>query len=102
MTAKLVSSTTGLACSYQGRIGSGNNLVQHAESCQPDTFQFLCQTPSGAPRQVGMSLEGSSITATFDAPVNVTTIRGTAAHTYAVPGEGSLVVSQSFTNFTRR
>jgi hypothetical protein len=102
VTAKLVSSTTGLACMYEGRIGSGNNLVLHAEACQPATVTMLCPRPDQPPLEVSMSLVGSSITASFDAPVNVTTIRGTAAHTYAVRGEGSLVVSQSFTNLTRR
>ena len=101
LTAKLVSSTTGLACTYEGRIGSGNNLVLHAEECQPSTFQLLCPTNT-VPVVRTMQLQGSSITATFDAPVNVTTIQGTAAHTYLVPGEGSLVVSHSFTNLTRR
>jgi hypothetical protein len=102
VTAKLVSSTTGLACTYEGRVGSDNNLALHAGSCQPSTFTLLCPNPNGRPFEVDMALAGSSITATFDAPVNVTTIRGTAAHTYVVPGEGSLVVNQSFTNFTRR
>lgn len=101
VTAKLWSSTTGLACEYEGRVGSGNNLVLHADGCKPSSFKLLCPT-NAAPLEVEMTLEGSNITATLDAPINVTTIRGTAAHTYSVAGEGSLVVSQSFTNFTRR
>src|SRR5436190_14949095 len=40
LTAKLVSARTGLACTYKGTIGSGNNLVLHAEVCTPKTLQI--------------------------------------------------------------
>ena len=101
LTGKLVSSTTGLACTYKGQIGSGNNLVLHTDTCQPDTFRMLCPTNT-EPVERTMGLVGSSITATFDQPINVTRISGTAAHTYEVPGEGSVVVSHTFSNLTRR
>ena len=86
---KLVSSTTGLACEYTGRIGSGNSFVLHSEQCTEKPLRILC--PGGEERV--LELVGSSVTATFDDRINPTSITGTAAHTYNVPGEGALVAS---------
>ena len=53
-----------------------------------------------------LDLVGSSLTATFDDPINVTQIRGTAAHTYNIKDEMATWArsspDHSFTNFTRR
>ena len=53
-----------------------------------------------------MELVGSSITATLNAPVNVTSVSGTAAHTYTLTDDaddvGSLVANHSFGSLTRR
>ena len=108
LTAKLVSERTGLACTYKGTIGSGNNLVMHAEACTPKTLTILCHPhpESGVQETRVLDLVGSSLTASFNDPINVTQIRGTAAHTYNIKGEdgdvGSLVARHSFTNLTRR
>jgi hypothetical protein len=53
-----------------------------------------------------MSLVGSTITISLDAPVNVTAMRGTAAHTYNVDplsahGQG-MVANHDILLFTRR
>ena len=98
LTAKLVSSSTGLACEYTGRIGSGNNFVLHAEQCTEKILSVLC--PSGETHQ--LDLVGSSVTATFDDRINPTSITGTAAHTYNVSGEGALVANHSIQGLTRR
>ena len=104
LTAQLVSAGTGLACTYTGKIGSGNNLVLHADVCTPKTLTFRCQPhpETGEEEVVNLDLAGSSLTATFDAPVNATVISGSAAHTYNVPGVGALVATHRFTNLTRR
>ena len=109
LTAKMVSAGNGIACTYEGKIGAGNNLVMHAEECTPKVLYILCHPHpvTGEQERRELDLTGSSLTATFDDPINVTQIRGTAAHTYNVkladgPGIGSLVVSHSFTNLTRR
>ena len=91
LTATLVSSTTGLACEYTGRIGSGNSFVLHSEQCTEKPLRILC--PGGEERV--LELVGSSVTATFDDRINPTSITGTAAHTYNVPGEGALVAQHS-------
>ena len=93
LTAKLVSSSTGLACEYTGRIGSGNNFVLHAEQC---TEKPLNRPLPRAARLTQLDLVGSSVTAKFDDPINPTSSRGTAAHTYNVSRtEGALVATHS-------
>lgn len=103
VTAKLVSAGTGLACTYKGTVGSGNTLVLHAEVCTQQPLTIRCQPhpETGVEEVHEMDLVGSSLTATFDAPVNVTQITGTAAHTYNVD-DAALVANHTFTNFTRR
>ena len=104
LNATLVSAGTGLACTYKGKIGSGNNVVLHAEVCTPKVLTIRCQPhPETGLEEVRTSdLVGSSLTATFNAPINVTQISGSAAHTYNLPGEGALVANHTFTNLTRR
>ena len=86
LTAKLVSERTGLACTYKGTIGSGTNLVMHAEVCTPKTLTIRCHPhpETGVEEVRVLDLVGSSLTASFDDPINVTQIRGTAAHTYNI------------------
>ena len=104
LTAKLVSESTGLACTYKGTIGSGTNLVMQAEACTPKTLTILCHPDpvTGVQEVRELDLVGSSLTASFNDPINVTQIRGTAAHTYNIKDEGALVAKHSFTNLTRR
>jgi hypothetical protein len=105
LTATLVSDGTGLSCTYKGTIGSGtdNNLVLHSVvgECK-QTLNFLA--PGGGPRT--LNLVGSSITATYNAPIQVTGISGTVAYTYNVAAEPGLssafIARQRFDNFTRR
>jgi hypothetical protein len=103
LTAKLISSNTGLACEYEGRIGSNNSFVLHTESCTPKVLNFLCPNGDGTRT---LDLVGSSVTATFDDPINPKVIRGTAAYNFNIndPSEplAALVVSQSFQSLTRR
>ena len=70
----------------------------HAEACTPKTLTILCD--SQEVRE--LDLVGSSLTASFNDPINVTQITGTAAHTYNIKDEGALVARHSFTNLTRR
>jgi len=104
LTAKLVSESTGLACTYKGTIGSGTNLVMQAEACTPKTLTILCHPDpvTGVQEVRELDLVGSSLTASFNDPINVTQITGTAAHTYNIEDVGSLVARHSFTNLTRR
>jgi len=107
LTAKMVSAGTGLACSYTGKIGSGNTLVLHADVCTPKTLTIRCHPnpESGAEEVFDLDLAGSSLTATFEAtgaPVDVSRIQGVASHTYNIPEHGSLVATHTFTNLTRR
>ncbi len=107
LTAKLVSAGTGLACSYTGKIGSGNNLVLHAAVCTPKTLTIRCHPnpESGIEEVWELDTAGSSLTANFEstgAAVNVSRIYGFAAHTYNIEGHGSLVATHSFTNLIRR
>lgn len=108
VTAKLVSAGTGLACSYSGLIGSSNTLILNASSCDaPELFLRCPPDINGNVVVRRLDLVGSSITATFDPPVNVTSITGTAAHTYNLideegKGVGTLVANHSFTNLRRR
>jgi len=102
LTAKLVSVGTGLSCDYEGQLGSGNSLVLQTTKCAAPTLTISC--PNVAPAH--MTLVGSSVTATFNDPINPTQLQGTVANTYNVDvdnGEGSAVVTNHiFTNFTRR
>jgi hypothetical protein len=109
LTAKLVSEGTGLACTYKGTIGSGTNLAMHAEECTLKPLTILCRPDpvTGVQPTRVLDLVGSSLTASFDDPINVTRITGTAAHTYNIEDEkgqplSALVVKHSFTNLTRR
>ena len=108
LTAKLVSERTGQACTYKGTIGSGTNLVMHAEVCTPKILTIRCHPhpETGVEEVRVLDLVGSSLTASFNDPINVTQITGTAAHTYNIKSEdgdvGSLVARHSFANFTRR
>jgi len=104
LTAKLVSASNGLACSYTGSVGSGSNFVLHSEECTQKTLNLLCRDGSSR----SLDLVGASVTATFDDPINPKVISGTAAYTYnseRVAGgaaSSALVVNQSFQGLTRR
>jgi len=101
LAARLTSAGSGLACTYSGRVGSNGGLVLDAPSCDAATLVFRC--PGG--EVLDLELVGSSITAAIDAPVNVTSITGTAAHTYNVTGNGNdqgMVARHAFTSLTRR
>ena len=107
ITARLTSTGTGLACTYAGRIGSNGTLVLDAESCAAPVLLLRCPpNEAGVVLVREMQLVGSSITASIDAPVNVTSVSGTAAHTYNVTGNegnvGTLIANHIFTNLTRR
>jgi hypothetical protein len=108
VSARLTSAGTGLACTYSGRIGSNNSLSLDASSCDAEELFLRCQPDlAGNVLIRRMDLVGSSITATLDSPVNVTSITGTAAHTYNLfneedKGIGTLVTNHSFTNLRRR
>ena len=97
LTANMVSASNGLSCEYTGRIGSGNSFVLHAESCAASGLELLCR--NGDSRT--LDLVGSSVTATFDDPVNPKIISGKAAHTFNAGGS-ALVVNQTFQGLTRR
>ena len=107
--ARLTSSATGLACGYTGTIGSEGGLVLDAVQCseEPIPLVIRCQPDAdGITRVRQMVLMGSTLTATTEPPVNVTVVRGTAAHTYNVLDEsgvpvGGLVATHSF-ELTRR
>jgi hypothetical protein len=102
LTAKMVSSSNGLACEYTGRIGSNKTFVLHSEECTQEPLVMACRNNAGSRT---LSLVGSSVTAEFDDAVNPTVINGKAAYTYNVTGAGgssALVVTQSFQSLTRR
>ena len=108
VTAKLVSSRTGLACTYQGKAHSGTNIVMHATECTPKVLAILCHPhpETGIQESRVLDLTGSSLTASFDDPINPTRISGTAAHTYNIldrsQAVGSLVARHTFDSLTRR
>ena len=104
---RLTSSETGLACSYTGTIGSNGGMVLDAVACAELPLIIRC-----VPDELGnapvrqMILVGSTLTANLNAPVNVTAVSGTAAHTYNVLDAGGsplggLVANHSF-NLSRR
>jgi hypothetical protein len=107
VTAVLASAGTGLTCAYTGRISNNgtniedptpNTLSLTASTCAAPGLTFRC--PNGEVHT--LQIVGSTITAVTNAPVNVSAIIGTAAHTYNVPGQGALVANHEFTAFTRR
>ena len=107
LTAKLVSAGTGLACTYTGKIGSGNNLVLHADVCTPKTLTIRCHPnpESGIEEVVQLDLAGSSLTATFDARAPRSTshrISGSPRTPTTSQAQGALVATHTFTNLTRR
>ena len=105
LTVSMVSAANGLACDYTGHIGSGNTFVLQSDSCtQHRDLNFLCR--DGQDRS--LKLAGSSVTVSFDDPINPTVLTGRAAYTYNVdPKSGqtpsaALVATQSFSALTRR
>ena len=105
LTVSMVSAANGLACDYTGHIGSENTFVlQSAECKQHQDLNFLCRDGSSR----SLRLAGSSVTASFNDPINPTVITGRAAYTYNVePNPGgtppaALVATQSFSALTRR
>jgi hypothetical protein len=109
VTARLVSVDTGLACDYRGSVGANGSLVLDAPKCEAPTLMLRCHAdPNGVELVRELELVGSSITATLDAPTNVTAISGVAAHTYNITDPnndlavGALVANHSFVNLTRR
>ena len=105
--ARFTSAGTGLACTYSGRVSNGT-LALDAATCDAPALVLRCQPDptTGNVLVRRMELVGSSITATLNAPVNVTSVSGTAAHTYNLTDDdgdvGSLVANHSFESLTRR
>ena len=100
LTARLGSAGTGLACTYTGQVGSGGTLALVSESC---SSALTLRCPNGD--VVSLELVSSTITATVDAPVRVTSINnGRVAYTYNVgdSNEQGLIAHHSFTALTRR
>lgn len=103
LTAKMVSASNGLACQYTGRVGSEQTFVLHSEECTQKTLNLMCSDNQSR----SFDLVGSSVTASFDDPINPKIIRGRAAYTYnANPNPNgqpaALVATQSFEHLTRR
>ena len=104
--ARLRSAETGLACSYTGSIGTNGGMVLDATSCWEEPLVLRCLPDANG--NVGvrtLSLVGSTLTASLNAPVQVTNVTGVAAHTYNVfdgnGAAGGLVARHTF-NLTRR
>jgi hypothetical protein len=107
LTARLTSAGTGLRCEYTGRVGSNGFVSLDAASCAAPELVIRCHPDANGDIAIRrMQLVGSSITASIDAPVNVTTVSGTAAHTYNIISEdgdvGALVANHTFAGLTRR
>ena len=104
LAAKMVSASNGLACEYTGRVGSEKTFVLHSQECTQKPLAFLCR--DGHSRE--FDLAGSSVTASFNDPINPTVIQGSAAYTYNVSDGtdgtpiSALVATQSFPSLTRR
>ena len=97
LEARLGSAGTGLACTYTGRVGSNGTLALISDSCS-SALRLLC--PNGTLEE--LEFVSSTITATVDAPVRVTSIdNGRVAFTYNLNGQG-LVAHHSFSSLTRR
>jgi len=102
LTAKLVSSgtATGLTCDYEGVTGSGASMVLYSTSCMAPPLNFKC--PGTPEPTFTMTLKGSTLTATFDDPINVKQIQGDVAFNFNVNGpDPSAVISNHSLNFTR-
>ncbi|NOT25190.1 MAG: hypothetical protein HOP16_03710 [Acidobacteria bacterium] len=108
LEARLASAGTGLACTYTGQVGSNGTLALDADSC---SSPLTLRCPNGD--VVSLEFVGSTITATTDAPVRVSSLNnGRVAFTYNVEevrDEGGppnnfqgVVVHHSFTSLTRR
>jgi hypothetical protein len=89
ITARLSSESTGLACTYNGRIGTDNGLILDAlpRDCTGTSLVIRCfpppDNPTATPGVYTMEFQGASLTATFEGwPVNVTSMSGRAAVTY--------------------
>jgi hypothetical protein len=119
ITARLRSAGTGLACSYTGNLGANNTLSLDATAgatCVAPRLFLRCSEiiidedgeEVTVEEVVQLELVGSTISATYDtAGVNVTAIRGTAAHTYNIYSDdndplGGLVANHSFDGLFRR
>ena len=119
ITARLRSAGTGLACSYTGNLGTNNSLSLDAtagETCVAPRLLLRCSEividedgeEEVIEQVVQMELIGSTISATYDtAGVNITAIRGTAAHTYNIYSDtneplGGLVANHAFDPLFRR
>ena len=119
ITARLRSAGTGLACGYTGNLGSSNTISLDATpgpTCVAPRLILRCSEividedgeTEVVEEVVQLELVGSSISATYDlAGVNVTAIRGTAAHTYNVYSAdnhpvGGLIANHSFDPLFRR
>src|SRR5688572_9153328 len=103
LTAKMISASNGLACEYTGRIGSEQTFVLHSEECTQKALNLMCSDNQSR----SFSLVGSSVTASFDDPINPRVISGRAAYTYNVEPNSNgqaaaLVATQSFQSLTRR
>ena len=101
LEARLASGGTGLACTYTGQVGSNGTLVLDSDSCSGG---LTLRCPNG--NVVNLDFVSSTITATIDAPVRVTSINnGRVAFTYNVagaPNDQGLVAHHTFTSLTRR
>jgi hypothetical protein len=103
LTAKLVSSgtATGLTCDYQGETGSSGTMVLYSTACMAPPLNIKC--PGVADPAFTMTLKGSTLTATFDDPINVQRIEGNVAFNFNVNGsDPSAVISNHAFNFTPR
>lgn len=90
---RLTSSETGLACSYSGSIGSNGGMVLDATECSELPLVIRCMPDASGNTPVRqMVLVGSTLTAALNAPVNVTAVSGTAAHTYNLLDAGGTPV----------
>jgi hypothetical protein len=99
LEARLGSAGTGLACTYTGQVGTNGILALVSDSCSSG-LKLRC--PSGD--VVQLEFVSSTITATIDAPVRVTSINnGRVAFTYNIDGQDQgLVAHHTFTSLTRR
>jgi len=104
---RLTSSETGLACTYSGTIGANGGMALDATACSELPLVIRCMPDAQGNTPVRqMVLVGSSLTASLNAPVNVTGVSGVAAHTYNLldpSGQpvGGFVAKHTF-NLTRR
>jgi hypothetical protein len=88
ITARLTSTSTGLACTYEGAIGTNNSLILDADPgatrCTEAHDQALfCPLPDGTTAALGMSFLGSSMRGSFDGwPANVSAVHGNLVTNY--------------------